>query len=36
MKNPTPDWNDRDYEICRAYDEKVKNGTMHYRIIGVE
>ena len=27
----TPDWDDKDLEICRQYDEKVKQGKMGYR-----
>ncbi len=33
VKIETPDWNERDYEICRKYDEEVKKGKMTYRRI---
>ena len=31
----TPEWNERDYEICKKYDEKVKQGKMKYTKIKV-
>ena len=32
----TPDWNEHDLEICRRYDEKVKQGKMKYTKVKVK
>ena len=29
----TPDWNKHDYELCKKYDDLVKEGKMTYRRI---
>lgn len=35
-RNTTPDWNEHDLEICRQYDEKVKQGVMKYKTVDVK
>lgn len=32
----TPEWNERDYEICRMYDDRVRRGRMSYVEVPVE
>ncbi len=36
MTMTTPDWNDEDLDICRRYDEKVRQGKMSYRRVKVK